>query len=541
MKQNRLFHSIIIVLLTLSMVLTTSSCGKADDNKSDSSKNNNSKTSNSSSKGSTEQSSKSGGTDNEKEKFHAYDVWQSASATTHTSKCTVCGKTETIPHVWNDGVVTAAPTASKSGTITYTCQLCAHTKTETVTYEQLNGNDYSAGRKLAAAYNPNSDRQFKIYGAAYSDDEYFAVYGECANGLAVLGQTEDGSCFAVDSTDGCFGLRMSSKKANLEINYSLWYNGKRVGTPTTVKTEIKTSPYDTNEDWKAMLGYDNQGFFSKMLPYYTNEKQLNASVASAVTDKFKRRVQDLKTIGNGCEIICVLAPSAVTTYPELVPEKFKRLNKTSYYDQVADCLSKAGVTVINLRSAFEKHKNDALPLFNKYDSHWTDYGAYIAYVELYNHISKKFPAAAPRKFSEFKWVRDYFFGGDIPSYLGVDTKPAKYVLEYGVRRDMASDAPQVIKNIQRFTSSKSVSYDVYGKDVTEKRTYNTSRPQLPSTWVIRNSFGTQIYDLIAERSNVSNFNPIFGYKYSKSDYEKAKPDYLIYIFSEWEFEKILNN
>ncbi|MBR5252533.1 MAG: hypothetical protein IKV39_01510 [Clostridia bacterium] len=41
-----------------------------------------------------------------------------------------CDKFETLPHEWDDGVVTTEPSCSEKGVKTYTCQTCQHTKTE---------------------------------------------------------------------------------------------------------------------------------------------------------------------------------------------------------------------------------------------------------------------------------------------------------------------------------------------------------------------------------------------------------------------------
>ena len=76
-------------------------------------------------------------------------------------------------------------------------------------------------------------------------------------------------------------------------------------------------------------------------------------------------------------------------------------------------LEDVGVHTFDLTALFEAHKNDEYKLYWKTDSHWTDYGAYLAYEALFDYISEAFPAAAPRQFSEFTWQEDYYYGGDI--------------------------------------------------------------------------------------------------------------------------------
>ena len=43
-----------------------------------------------------------------------------------------CDKFETLPHEWDDGVITKEPTCKEKGVKTYTCQVCQHTRTEDV-------------------------------------------------------------------------------------------------------------------------------------------------------------------------------------------------------------------------------------------------------------------------------------------------------------------------------------------------------------------------------------------------------------------------
>ncbi len=61
---------------------------------------------------------------------HSY-TWTSDGDKTHTGTCS-CGITVTKPHTWDEGKVTLEPTKDKEGVKTYTCTVCAETKTETI-------------------------------------------------------------------------------------------------------------------------------------------------------------------------------------------------------------------------------------------------------------------------------------------------------------------------------------------------------------------------------------------------------------------------
>ena len=65
-------------------------------------------------------------------KTHTWGEWQKDTAESHKHMCTVCGKTETASHTWDDGKITTPATHVKEGIKTYTCTVCNETKTETV-------------------------------------------------------------------------------------------------------------------------------------------------------------------------------------------------------------------------------------------------------------------------------------------------------------------------------------------------------------------------------------------------------------------------
>lgn len=62
---------------------------------------------------------------------HTFGEWTSDNDATHTHKCE-CGKSETLPHNWNEGVVTQSPTHTDPGEMTYTCIDCGEDKTKAI-------------------------------------------------------------------------------------------------------------------------------------------------------------------------------------------------------------------------------------------------------------------------------------------------------------------------------------------------------------------------------------------------------------------------
>ena len=246
------------------------------------------------------------------------------------------------------------------------------------------------------------------------------------------------------------------------------------------------------------------------------------------------RVDALKTVGDGCEMIALLIPSAMTVYPELVPEQYKQATGKTKLDLVSEALTAGGATVIDLRTAFSENKNDEMPLYFKLDSHWSDYGAFVAYTELFNHISKTFPEAKPHGIDEFNWRGDYYQSGDMAYYLGMSRFGIK---EYSYYRTFNFPVPKAVTLVNRYTSEQSLTYS---DDVTYERTVYTGIKSLPNAIVMRDSYSTQIYDLIAERMNQTHYLGMWNYTWDNSLINSEKPDYVIYILAEWNLDAVIN-
>ncbi len=400
-------------------------------------------------------------------------------------------------------------------------------------------NPYAAPAKMPEVYDSTANRALKVHGASVSDGNWCVLYGECAIGATVKVKNSKGT-FSVVSEGGCFALRFwnpDTEKADLLVYQTV--NGKQTGHGFRWQGEIARQ--EDKNGWGVRMGYGNQGFFEKMIPDFTHTNRLDEKTLQTVQTRYADRVKKLQSVGDGCEMVMVLVPSAMTVYPELVPEEVAIPGAgESRFDQLKTVLTKAGVTVIDLRETFAARKNDSLPLYFHYDSHWTDYGSYLAYVALYNHIAEKYPEAAPRTFDQFTWERSYHTRGDITWYFGLDKGGVIY--EHTVLRRMNFTPVKEVKNILRYPDeSWSLSYPCYSKEITGGGTYKTNRQNLPDIMVMRNSFGAYMYDLMVERSDTAVMMPSFSYTFNLAQIQKNAPDYFIWVLSEWEFGSIVEN
>ncbi len=401
-------------------------------------------------------------------------------------------------------------------------------------------NPYAAPAKTAEVYDAKAkNRPLKVLGASVSDGNWCVLFGECAVGTTVTVKNTKGT-YSVVSEGGCFALRFlnpDTKKADLTVTQSA--GGKQIGNAIQWKGNIVTPKYGM--DWGVWIGKENQGFYKKMIPDFTHVNRMDDATAKKVQDRYAERVKKLKEVDDGCEMIMVLAPSSMTVYPELVPEEVAKPGEgESLFDQLKTVLTNAGVTVIDMRETFAERKNDSLPLYFNYDSHWTDYGSYLAYVDLYKHISEKFPKAAPRTFDEFTWDWGYYTRGDMPWYFELDQGGKIY--EHTFIRRMNFEPIKQVKDIKRFNQPvTSLAFAGLSQEVKAGKNYKTNRAELPDIMVMRNSYGAYMYDLMVERSDSSYMLASFSQAFNIAQIKKNAPDYLIYVLSEWDFGMIINN
>jgi alginate O-acetyltransferase complex protein AlgJ len=121
----------------------------------------------------------------------------------------------------------------------------------------------------------------------------------------------------------------------------------------------------------------------------------------------------------GILYLFIIVPNKNTIYPEFMPDHIRRVNKKSRMDQLVEYLEKhSRVPLLDTRPALKDAKTQ-YPVYSKTDSHWNDYGAYIAHREIINYISRCFKEAKPLPLSRFDIKNANHMGGDLAIMLSL--------------------------------------------------------------------------------------------------------------------------
>ena len=366
----------------------------------------------------------------------------------------------------------------------------------------------------------------------YTQQPRFVMIGTCAMDATVTAEY-NGQSVSVPSYMGWFELTLENKNNEtfLDITFSQEIAGESYGEKI-----IKVKPSVPQNLGTRAIGSNKafQFFLEQMVPDFQGNNLFGSSNIDSMKERVSTHLARMHKYNRDAEIIYMIVPSPMTTYPELVPDYYKKGTGMTRYEQVKQGLTEAGATVIDLRETFNEHKNDEMPLYYKLDSHWADYGAYLAYVELFEHISKKFPKAAPRGIDEFSWTADYYTSADACLYLGI---PQIEVKEYGYYREFDFPDPSNILSVPRYRGMQLIYNDL----TTEEKIFNNNNRELPSCIVYRDSYCAGIYDILAERMNRTHYMGMWSYAWQNYLIDSEKPDYVIYILTEWNMHEVVYN
>ena len=377
----------------------------------------------------------------------------------------------------------------------------------------------------------------EVYGCTVVESDCFVILGTCESGGRVVAKS-GGQTVSSRSDHGYFSIRLERTSSSMQVELTVQVSGKEDSEALSYNAVPKSV---SAEQWALIAGADYQFHIQYTLADYLRTNSYSASALENIRWRLESRLESIRSVSPETEVLYLLVPSPATVYPESMPSKYKPQDKPSRLEQVTALLEDVGVRTFDLTALFEGHKNDEYKLYWKTDSHWTDYGAYLAYEALFDYISEAFPAAAPRQYSEFTWQEDYYYGGDISHYLeyynvnnvknGVYYGSTPLMREYNVLRVPAFSVPsQILRSVDRYKTDHILTYDIaavqYGK------TIQTNRPELPSAIIHRDSYSGQMYDILAERLDTTVYKSMWDYTVNLSQIKQMQPDYIIYLVAE---------
>lgn len=124
----------------------------------------------------------------------------------------------------------------------------------------------------------------------------------------------------------------------------------------------------------------------------------------------------------GIEYYFVIAPGKMTIYPEKMPGNIKKSGKKSRLDQLIDYMSrKSFFRIIDVRADLIKAKSK-YKVYHKTGSHWNEYGAFLTYRKITDHLRVKYNEIHPLTLNDFIIKVERSRGNDFPEMLSIENK-----------------------------------------------------------------------------------------------------------------------
>lgn len=185
----------------------------------------------------------------------------------------------------------------------------------------------------------------------------------------------------------------------------------------------KVKLYNFSPVSKTIIGKNGWLFMAKENKY-VNEVDYFRSIKPFSEEELKHWRNALEQrrdwlANRGIHYFFIIAPNKSTIYSEFMPDFLHPVRNESRLDQLLNYLKKnSDFQIIDLRKVLINAKKDC-EVYYKTDSHWNEYGAYIAYREIMRYIGKYFENIKPMPISNFKIEIKNRFGGDLAITLSL--------------------------------------------------------------------------------------------------------------------------
>ena len=177
--------------------------------------------------------------------------------------------------------------------------------------------------------------------------------------------------------------------------------------------------YGISVSKEVLLGQDGWLFLSinnDVIDKYRGIKNLSAEEADNWINVMSSRADILRKRGIDCWLIIV--PDKSTVYPEYLPEWCTKL-APSFTDTLCQRLKEQqSIKYIDLRPVLTEAASKT-KVYYKYDTHWNDYGSYIAYNYIIQRINKDL-RLSPVEMNNVHFIHKNKSDGDLARLLSLN-------------------------------------------------------------------------------------------------------------------------
>jgi alginate O-acetyltransferase complex protein AlgJ len=154
----------------------------------------------------------------------------------------------------------------------------------------------------------------------------------------------------------------------------------------------------------ALIGKDGWLFYTGANSM--NDYQKTSPFSSQDVEEIQRKLDGFydRLTAQGIKLLVVIPPNKNTIYPEYMPDEIAVIGKESRLDQLINYEQQHGkAKILDLRPALKAARSQHQIFYQK-DTHWNNYGAFIAYQEIMKVLQGWFPNIKAHPLSDFRFV-----------------------------------------------------------------------------------------------------------------------------------------
>lgn len=300
--------------------------------------------------------------------------------------------------------------------------------------------------------------------------------------------------------------------------------GKRTSESEEVKVKYGKGKVD------VVVGELSQLHYPMTLNDYYGNNLFNDSQLEALSKLVDRRLAKVREkSGVDTKLIYLIAPNALTMYPETAREEWKAKKRVTdsrrqQFIRMMNERNNPDTIVIDIADYMTQNK-DKGKLFYQTDTHWNTLGAYFGYYKLMQAIAVDYPQAAPYELDKFNVKPISQEGGDLVRFLNIQTNQGSETTYSCTLKD--SSVAKVVSEDGQIPSSALI-------------TSTVNNTKLPTAVIMRDSFGYSIQKFLFEHFEKMVYTPqSCGLDTAMTYLADAKPDYFIHILIERYIDQLL--
>ncbi|MBL7910709.1 MAG: hypothetical protein JNJ41_06630 [Bacteroidia bacterium] len=152
-----------------------------------------------------------------------------------------------------------------------------------------------------------------------------------------------------------------------------------------LNNQIDFSVFNKIHSQDVVLGKDNYLFEERYINSYCGKDFMGADSVEHILDQLAFISSEFKKRGK--HLIIVFAANKASYYPEFIPEHYHKINDSTNYKFLSTGIKNKALNAIDFDKWFVENRSRAkYPLYPKYGTHWSNYGAVLAADSIINYI-----------------------------------------------------------------------------------------------------------------------------------------------------------